>query len=136
MNTLLGNIGVNDVADCGELTLKALSTFGDVIDPARVGVYGGSHGGFLSGWLIGHQKYKDLFKVACLWNPVLNMNYMAASTDIPDWITACTEDKMHDWNSELPVNLLHSRSPISQVSNVTVPCLLIVGDSDLRVPPH
>ena len=113
MNTLLGKIGVNDVADCGELTLKALSTFADVIDSARVGVYGGSHGGFLSGWLIGHPKYKDLFKAACLWNPVLNMNYMAASTDIPDWITACTEDKMHDWNTELPVDLLHSRSPIS-----------------------
>lgn len=115
LDSLLGNIGINDVDDCGEITLKTLNQFTDILDPARVGVYGGSHGGFLSGWLIGHPKYKDIFSAACLWNPVLNMNYMTASTDIPDWITACTQNKSHEWTSDIPFDLIHNRSPISQV---------------------
>ena len=44
MNSLLGTIGVNDVEDCGELTLSALDKYSDVIDPARVGVEGGRTG--------------------------------------------------------------------------------------------
>jgi acylaminoacyl-peptidase len=90
MNSLLGTIGVNDVEDCGELTLSALDKYSDVIDPARVGVEGGSHGGFLTGWLTGHPKYKHIWSAACLWNAVLNMSYMLAATDIPDWISGCT----------------------------------------------
>ena len=136
MNSLLGNIGVNDVSDCGELTLKALSTFADVIDPERVAVVGHSHGGFLSGWLIGHPKYKDLFKAAVLMSPVLNLNYNLASTDIPDWITTCTQSKSFDWSDQIPVDLLQNRSPISQVNNVNTPSLIIVGDADKRVPPQ
>jgi len=34
------------------------------------------------------------------------------------------------------VKLIHERSPISVVHNVTAPTLLMVGDVDLRVPPH
>ena len=65
MNSLLGNIGVNDVEDCGELTKLALEKFKHVIDEKKVAAYGGSHGGFLSAWLIGHPKYKDLWATAC-----------------------------------------------------------------------
>ena len=54
MNSLLGTIGVNDVADCGNLTQLALDKFATVLDPKRVAAYGGSHGGFLSAWLVGH----------------------------------------------------------------------------------
>jgi acylaminoacyl-peptidase len=101
MNTLLGTIGVNDVEDCGELTLKAIEEFKDTVDPKRVGVEGGSHGGFLSGWLIGHPKYKDIWGAACLWNPVLNMTYMVTITDIPDWIFACTKKTEIDFANGL-----------------------------------
>jgi len=73
LNSLMGEIGVNDVEDCGELTLLALQKYASVVNPDRVGIEGGSHGGFLTGWLIGHPKYKDIWRAACLWNPVLNM---------------------------------------------------------------
>ena len=53
LNTLLGTIGVNDAQDCGNLTKKALEQFSDVVDPERLGVFGGSHGGFLTGHMIG-----------------------------------------------------------------------------------
>ena len=135
MDSLIGTIGVNDVEDCGELTIAALSKY-SFLDPARVGVSGGSHGGFLTGWLIGHPLYKHLYSAACLWNAVLNMNYMLAATDIPDWIIACVHNKPLDWSLAAHTEILHERSPISQVQNVSTPALFLVGDADLRVPPH
>ena len=89
MDSLLGQIGVKDVEDCGELTIKALKQFEQIVDPTKVAVTGGSHGGFLTGWLCGHPAYKDLWATACMPNAVLDMNYMNTSTDIPDWIAAC-----------------------------------------------
>lgn len=89
MNSLLGQIGINDVYDCGELTLKAISTFEDRIDANKIGLTGGSHGGFLTGWLSGHPKYKDIWAASVVRNAVFDMNYMNACTDIPDWIFAC-----------------------------------------------
>ena len=73
MDSLLGNIGDIDVEDCGELTKLANSLFPSLIDEKRLVVYGGSHGGFMTGGLIGHQKYKDLWAAACIWNGVLDM---------------------------------------------------------------
>lgn len=43
----------------------------------------------MTGWLIGHPDFKDMWAAAALWNAVLDMTYMVASTDIPDWIFAC-----------------------------------------------
>jgi acylaminoacyl-peptidase len=117
MNSLLGNIGVNDVEDCGELTKLALEKFKHVIDEKKVAAYGGSHGGFLSAWLIGHPKYKDLWATACMRNPVLDMNYMRSATDIPDWIEACVLNRELDFGKATPEDVLkiHERSPISVV---------------------
>ena len=85
----MGNVGKVDVDDCGELVKATLERFKHLINPKRVATYGGSHGGYLTGMLIGSPKYKDLFSSAILWNPCINFNYMYASTDIPDWIRAC-----------------------------------------------
>jgi len=84
LNSLLGHIGERDVHDCGLLTKLALEKFSDIVNKDKVGVYGGSHGGFLTGWLIGHPEYRDLFKAAILWIPVIYMSYIYYSTDIPD----------------------------------------------------
>ncbi len=54
---------------------------------------GRSHGGFVTGWLIGHPEFKDLWNSACLWNAVLDMTYMLTITDIPDWIYAGGQNK-------------------------------------------
>lgn len=89
LDSLLGNIGSRDVEDCGNLTKAAIAQFSHLVDPKRVCVEGGSHGGFMTGWLIGHPDFKDMWCAAGLWNAVLDMSYMVQSTDIPDWIFAC-----------------------------------------------
>jgi acylaminoacyl-peptidase len=138
MNTLLGNIGINDVDDCGRLTQLALSEFSDVVDPKKVALFGGSHGGFLTAWLAGHPKWCDMWACGVMRNAVLDMNYMSASTDIPDWIHACVFNKPLDQSTltQEQVETIYQRSPISVVHNVKAPLLIQVGDVDLRVPPH
>ena len=137
MNELLGHIGDKDVHDCGQLTKLMLTRFSAILDSEKVAVYGGSHGGFLTGWLIGHPDYKDLWRAAVLWNPVINMSYMISSSDIPDWTLACCLNK--EWSHKVTTEdnkVFFDKSPISVVSNVTTPSLLIMGASDRRVPPH
>ena len=138
MDSLLGHIGSRDVEDCGDLTKKAIQTHPEV-DPKRVVVEGGSHGGFMTGWLIGHPSYRDLWAAAGIWNAVLDMSYMVQSTDIPDWIFACCQNKeLENW-SDLTVEDnkdFFLKSPISQIKNVKTPSIFLVGSGDKRVPPH
>lgn len=94
----------------------------------------------MTGWLIGHPDYKDLWAAACIWNGVLDMAYMVTSTDIPDWIYACCLKKdfnffKEDYSSELGKAFI-DKSPISVVRNVKTPTLILVGSGDRRVPPH
>jgi len=138
MEELLGKISEVDVEDCGNLTLKALEHYKDIVDPKRLGVYGGSHGGYLTGWLTGHPKFKDLWSAAILWNPVLNMSFMLAMSDIPDWMYACclNRDLTFAGTTSEDNTAFYNKSPISVVQNVRTPSLLLIGDKDLRVPPQ
>ena len=138
IDSLLGHIGSRDVEDCGNLTKKALEQFSSLVDPKRVCAEGGSHGGFLTGWLIGHPDFKDLWAAAGLWNPVLDMSYMVTATDIPDWIFACCQNKELTFGGYTVDDTrdFFLKSPISQIKNVRTPSLFVIGNSDKRVPPH
>jgi len=63
---------------------------------------------------------------------------MVNSTDIPDWIFACTSSEEMDFTALTPERKakFFSRSPTAYVQNVTTPAQLLIGDKDLRVPPH
>ncbi len=54
-----------------------------IADGARASVIGGSHGGFLTGHLVG--QFPARWRCAGLRNPVLNIALMVGITDIPDW---------------------------------------------------
>ncbi|CAB9516814.1 Acylamino-acid-releasing enzyme [Seminavis robusta] len=110
-----------------------------LVDPARLGICGGSHGGFLTGHCIG--QYPDLFKAACTRNPVTNIASMMSATDIPDWcvVEACGIGK-YDWNrftgaSAEQLSEMYQKSPIFHSQKVKVPTLIALGMQDLRVPP-
>ncbi|KAL7521562.1 hypothetical protein ACHAWX_006982 [Stephanocyclus meneghinianus] len=81
LESLAGNAGSLDVLDVVAAT-RAVIEMG-FVDPDRVGVCGGSHGGFLAGHLIG--QHPNLFKVAAMRNPCTNIASMVTATDIPDW---------------------------------------------------
>ena len=53
------------------------------VDEARVAVIGGSHGGFLTGNLVG--QHPERFCCGVLRNPVMDLSLMVGVSDIPDW---------------------------------------------------
>ena len=137
MESILGNIGDQDVFDASELTLKACKDFPDQIDGDKVGITGGSFGGFLTTWLIGHPKYNYIWKAAVAWNAIVDLNYMSVCADVPDWCFAVAmRKKMEEAQiTKEEVTALFERSPISVVQNVNCPTCLLAGQIDLRTPP-
>ena len=132
---LLGHVGKKDVEDVEALTRIAISK--NIIDESRVAVYGGSHGGFLTAWLLASEKTRSLFCTGVLWNPVVDLPAMLASTDIPEWCVAealCLSEVKWPLTPE-QLQRLYAASPISCVDGVQVPTLTIIGAADQRVPP-
>ena len=138
VETLAGNIGDYDVIDCVSATEKVLAEY-DFIDKERVGVCGGSHGGFLVGHLTGQRP--DLFKVGAMRNPVTNVATMLTVTDISDW---CYVEGLgvsgYDFSKFSPPTgdelvKLWNKSPARYIDGVKAPTLICLGLSDQRVPP-
>ena len=137
-DSLHGNVGTMDVEDCIELTRLALSELPTDLDPARGAVYGGSHGGYLTAWLLGDPLHNGLYRGGVLWNPVTDLLSMVGTTDIPEWCWAegLAESGGPQWPlSSEKVERLRAASPISNVHHVSAPALLLLGDADQRVPP-
>lgn len=95
------------------------------IDEQRLGVTGGSYGGFMTNWLIGHD---DRFKVAITDRCVSNMASMFGCSDI-GWDLA--EDNLDTTPWENLDKYMHM-SPIKYVHNIHTPLLIIHSDQDLR----
>ena len=136
-HSLLGNISDMDVKDC----MACLDYIKNVIKkgtPLRNALMGGSHGGFLTGHLIG--QYPDVFEVASTRNPVFNLSTMVSLTDITDW-TYIEAGIKFDYPDCLMRNLtvdelstLYKKSPIYYINNVKTPLQILVGSKDLRAP--
>ena len=97
------------------------------IDPAKLGVTGGSGGGLLTNWTIGQT---DRFAAA------------VSQRDIADWAawwyTADFSLFEPSWFKGAPFNEpedFRRRSPITFINNVKTPLMLILGDADLNTPP-
>ncbi len=54
-----------------------------LVDESRVAVAGGSHGGLLTGHLVG--QHPGRFRAGALRNPVMDVSLMIHVSDIPDW---------------------------------------------------
>lgn len=130
---LIGNIGQIDVSDCLQ-TVRYFVQNG-LIDPSKLIIQGGSHGGFLACHLSCQDEYK--FLSAIIRNPVVDMTSMHMTTDIPDW--CYTEGLGHEkydptWiPGPNELSRLFDRSPISKHLKCNVPTVMLLGDLDRRV---
>ncbi|MGH7541725.1 MAG: prolyl oligopeptidase family serine peptidase [Gemmatimonadota bacterium] len=97
------------------------------VDEDHLFVTGGSGGGVLSSWIVGHT---DRFAAAAVQKPVINWYSWVLTADfggsaVNYWFPA------KPW--EDPEHYLQ-RSPIQHVGNVTTPTMLITGEVDYRTP--
>lgn len=95
------------------------------IDPANLFVCGGSGGGVLTAWIVGHT---DRFRAAVSMRPVINWHSFVGTTDGTSWYR---QFEKYPW--EDPTDHF-KRSPLSYVGNVTTPTMLMTGTADLRTP--
>jgi dipeptidyl aminopeptidase/acylaminoacyl peptidase len=97
------------------------------IDPDRLGVAGGSYGGFMTNWTIGHT---DRFKAAVTMRCVSNLASIFGTGDL-DWILTIDSMQAVPWKD---LNKLMEHSPITYVDKMTTPLLILHSDGDLRCP--
>ena len=138
VDALLGKIGTSDVHDCVDAIQYAVNV--KKIDPKKIILSGGSHGGFLVTHLSG--QYSDMEFLACIArNPVIDIPSLVATSDIPDW--ACAESlgfrglkpfEEYYANNMANLQIMRTSSPIDHVHKVKVPTLMMLGTKDLRVP--
>jgi dipeptidyl aminopeptidase/acylaminoacyl peptidase len=96
-------------------------------DPDRLGVFGISGGGNLTGWIIGHT---DRFKAACPENPVFNWFSMYGTSDVgADFSVRELGGTPYDAE-----DVYRRCSPITYAHRCTTPTLFLQHESDYRCP--
>jgi dipeptidyl aminopeptidase/acylaminoacyl peptidase len=97
------------------------------IDPKKLGVTGGSGGGLLTNWVVGHT---DRFAAAVAQRDIASWAAWWYAADFtlfqPSWFKAPPFEDPQDY-----VN----RSPITYIKNVHTPLMLVLGEADYRTPP-
>jgi dipeptidyl aminopeptidase/acylaminoacyl peptidase len=104
--------------------VDALLTRG-FIDEKRLGVTGGSYGGFMTNWLIGHT---DRFKAAVTDRCVTNLASMFGASDL-GWSLGDDDFEGVPWED---LDRLMQHSPLTFVKNIHTPLLIIHSEQDLR----
>jgi dipeptidyl aminopeptidase/acylaminoacyl peptidase len=96
------------------------------IDQERMGVTGGSYGGFMTNWIIGHT---DRFKAAVTLRSVSNF---ISDDGTRDGAYGHSPDFGGDIFQKM--DLYWDRSPLKYAKDVKTPTLILHSDNDYRVP--
>ncbi len=102
-----------------------------IVDRERVGVGGGSYGGYTSAWAATYGS--ERFKAAVMWMGISNWISMTGTSDIfyenstVHWNLIMYEDDNYD--------MYWKRSPLAHIKKANTPTLIIHGAADPRVPP-
>jgi len=97
------------------------------IDEKNLFVTGGSGGGVLTAWMIGHT---DRFRAALAFYPVINWESFSLTADmaplsVKNWFPGMPWDHKDNYDK---------RSLLSVVKNVKTPTLIMTGEEDFRTP--
>ena len=118
-------MGSVDFDDLMAVTDEALRRY-DFCDPNRLGVMGGSYGGFMTTWIVGHT---DRFRAGCSERAVNNWVSFFGSSD--------EGFAMQGYLGTLPffdAETYLSVSPTQWADGIHTPLLLVHSDDDLRAP--
>ena len=100
-----------------------------LVDKDKVGITGGSYGGYASAW--GATYYSDRYAASVMFVGISDNISKLGTTDIPDemYLVHHLKRLWEDWDYFL------DRSPIRYVQRNRTPTLILHGDSDPRVHP-
>lgn len=116
-----GDIDYNDIMDFVDEVLKTNS----FIDENRLGVTGGSYGGFMTNWIIGHT---NKFKVAASQRSISNWISFFGTSDI-GYYFASDQVAATPWENH---ELMWNQSPLKYANKVVTPTLFIHSQNDYR----
>lgn len=117
-----GNWGQADWRDV-EAVIRFMKAM-PYVDTARIGVMGGSYGGYMTNWAISHT---DEFAAAITDRCVSNLVSMVGSSDLP-----LVPGEYWDGNSWDNTEAIWEQSPLRHFGNVKTPTLIIHSEGDLR----
>ena len=96
------------------------------VDAARVGVTGGSYGGYMTNWIVGHT---DRFAAAVTQRSLCNLISFHGTSDFT-WIFQFWFGDEPPWEN---VENYWRQSPLKYVANVKTPTLVVHAEGDKRV---
>ena len=115
--------GSVDYEDLMAVVDEAIRLYG-FVDAERLGVVGGSYGGFMTSWIVGHT---DRFRAACSERSVNNMILEAGAADL-GW---SLRGEFGAYWFEAPHEYL-AMSPSTYAPNINTPLLILHSEDDLR----
>ncbi|HHU06758.1 MAG TPA: S9 family peptidase [Clostridiaceae bacterium] len=123
-----GKYGSVDFHDLMNFTDAVLEKYPQ-LDTNRLGVSGGSYGGFMTNWIISHT---DSFKAAVTQRSITNWLSFYGTSDIGYYFA---EDQMAaDFFSRQGIEQLWQYSPLSYAAQINTPALIIHSKEDYRCP--
>lgn len=124
-NAILGDWGGIDVADVLRILDGALAQ--GRFDTSRIGVAGGSYGGFMATWLLGHS---DRFAAGVSMRAVNDFISEIGASDI-GWFL---EKELQATYEADAGRTLFERSPMRAAADITAPLLVEHSERDFRCP--
>jgi dipeptidyl aminopeptidase/acylaminoacyl peptidase len=117
--------GTVDYEDLMAVVDEAIKRF-DFVDPDRLGVMGGSYGGFMTSWIVGHT---DRFQAAISERSVNQWVSMWGASDYGwDFKGSIGSFLFEDFDAYVKV------SPTTYATDITTPLLIMHSENDLRCP--
>ena len=121
-----GRWGMEDYQDLMQAVDVAVARTKGGVDTTRLAVLGGSYGGFMTNWIVGHT---NRFRVAQTDRSIFNWYSWYGSSDaqgLTDY-----EFNGAPWASD---SLYRALSPMTYASNMRTPMLIVHSEDDKRTP--
>lgn len=125
VDAVRGDYGGNDYQDLMNAVDYVLEKY-DFIDKNRLGVTGGSYGGFMTNWIVGHT---NRFKAAITQRSISNWISFYGVSDIGYYFS--------EWQILADLNdieKLWKHSPLAYAKNIETPLLILHSEKDYRCP--
>jgi dipeptidyl aminopeptidase/acylaminoacyl peptidase len=118
-----GTVDYDDLMACVDHVVDSYP----FVDPDRIGVMGGSYGGFMTNWIIGHT---NRFRAACSQRSIANWISMFCVTDAGGFFTV-DQTAGTPWDEDAGEKLWR-QSPLRYANTATTPTLFLCCDEDYQ----